>query len=104
MTTECEVGEGREKKVWERGKCCVALQTSLQCSPAKEVSPSQASLSLPHNDNELVPYNDGLVPNNAGQVPNNDELVPNNDKQVPNDKNQCLIMMKLWQVIGKQAW
>ena len=55
------------------------------------------------DDNELVPYNDGLVPNNAGQVPNNDELVPNHDKQVPNDKNQCLIMMKLWQVIGKQA-
>ena len=49
MTMECEVGEGTEEKVWLRGKCCVALQTSLHCSPAEEVSPSKASLSLPHN-------------------------------------------------------
>ena len=55
------------------------------------------------DDNELVPYIDGLVPNNDGQEPNNDELVTNNDKQVPNDKNQCLIKINLYQIIGKQA-
>ena len=48
MSVKCEVGEGKEKKVWGQGRCCVALQTSLRCSPAEEVSPSQALLSLPH--------------------------------------------------------
>ena len=50
MSAECEMGEGQEKKVWELGRCCVALQKSLHCSPAEEVSPSQALLGLPHNN------------------------------------------------------
>ena len=50
MSAECEVGEGKEKKVWELGRCCVALRKSLHCSPAEEVSPSQALLGLPHNN------------------------------------------------------
>ena len=49
MNKEFKVGEGKQKKSLGRGTFCVALQTSLHCSPAKEVSPSQAFLSFPHN-------------------------------------------------------
>ena len=49
MGAECEVGEGKEKKVLEQGRCCAALQTPSHRSPAEEVSPSQSLLSLQHN-------------------------------------------------------
>ena len=41
------VGEGKEEKSLGRGRCCA--QTSLHCSSAEEVSPSQALLSLQNN-------------------------------------------------------
>ena len=44
MSAECKVRRGEEEKVWECGRCSAALQTSLHCSSAEEVSPMQAML------------------------------------------------------------
>ena len=99
MSAECEVVATFPKVVGKSAGADACLEKFNQCPI---INGCLIAKVVP-NDNELVPYIDGLVPNNDGQEPNNDELVTNNDKQVPNDKNQCLIKINLYQIIGKQA-